>query len=270
VKHSLKFMQKQKNIWGKHEGKLNEFIQLESGYCSLLLNHFSGGWVVGNKKKDVPASETIFDAGPDEKPLTDFHRYQTGRSDSLFIQPALPPKAVVFRNNKKIIIRAHQSLRIFIAVPLYIQLFYKQVDADHFLAEFETERLSDTWFGEPDSGTPAYSVGARFADTPGELQTAAHEIIVPVNIQNNSNQLLDLQRLLIRVELMNLYLVDSQLMSDLETIEFKGKEQVGSLHFSTDKTIHGSEPQLISKARQASSRNILGHSVHFIKQMTQL
>ncbi|RKD91137.1 DUF432 domain-containing protein [Mangrovibacterium diazotrophicum] len=263
-------MPRQKNIWGKHEGKLNQQIQFESGFCSLQLKYFTGGWSVVQQKKAEPVAEATFQILNEDTNLPDAHLFQTGRSANLFIQPALPPKSVVFRGNKKIIIRPHQTLRIYIATPIYIQLYYKQVDADHFLAEYETERITDTWFGEPDSGSPAFSVGSRFATTPEELDATKYEIIVPVNIQNNTTQLLDLQRLLIRVELMNVYLVGDHLMADLETIEFKGQGQVGNLHFSTDKAVHGSSPLLISKARQASNRTILGHSFHFIKQMTQL
>ena len=263
-------MPRQKNIWGKHEGKPNQHIQFESGYCSLQLCYFSGGWSVSQQKREEASPDTNYQIVTNESDLPDAHLFQTGRSANLFIQPALPPKSIVFKGNKKIIIRPHQTLRIYVATPIYIQLYYKQVDADHFLAEYETERITDTWFGEPDSGSPAFSVGSRYATSPEELNVAKHEVIVPVNIQNNTTQLLDLQRLLIRVELMNVYQVGEQLMADLETIEFKGQGQVGNLHFATDKAVHGSAPVLISKARQASNRNILGHSFHFIKQMTQL
>lgn len=263
-------MPKQKNIWGKHEGKPDQQIQFESGFCSLQLKYFNGGWSVAHQKTAEPVAEATCQIRTSETDLPDAHLFQTGRSANLFIQPALPPKSVVFKGNKKIIIRPHQTLRIYIATPIYIQLYYKQVDADHFLAEYETERITDTWFGEPDSGSPAFSVGSRYATSPEELKAANHEIIVPVNIQNNTTQLLDLQRLLIRVELMNVYQVGQQLMADLETIEFKGQGQVGNLQFSTDKAVHGTAPVLISKARLASNRNILGHSFYFIKQMTQL
>ena len=270
MKHLNNPMSKQKNIWGKHEGKPNQQIQFESGYCSLHLKYFTGGWSVSQQKTAEPAAETNYQIVADESDLPDAHLFQTGRSANIFIQPALPPKSIVFKGNKKIVIRPHQTLRIYIATPIYIQLYYKQVDADHFLAEYETERITDTWFGEPDSGSPAFSVGSRFATNPEGLEIAKYEIIVPVNIQNNTTQLLDLQRLLIRVELMNIYQVGDHLVSDLETIEFKGQGQVGNLHFSTDKAVHGNSPVLLSKARQASNRNILGHSFHFIKQMTQL
>jgi len=263
-------MHKKQEIWGKHDGKAEQLMHFEGGYCSLAMKYLSGGWIIKQEKRTELAAELSFYQDTEDKRLSDAQIYQTGRSSGLYILPAMPPKPVVFRSNKKISIRQHQTLRIYLAVPLYIQLYYQQIENDNLLCEFETERLSDTWFGEPDSGTPAFTVGSRFALQSNDLEVNHHEVIVPVNIHNNSPQLLDLQRLLVRVDLMNLYLVNNSLTSDLGTIEFKGQGQTGQLTFTTDKAIHGATPRQIAKARVASNRNILGHSFHFIKQITQL
>lgn len=262
-------MQKQKHIWGKHEGKHEQLLRLTGGFCQLELKHFPGGWAVSSSKASEPQDEMQLSIGTGEGLPDNPHIFQTGRSSILYIQPALPPKPIVFKNNKTVSIRPHQTIRIYLVVPLYIQLYYKTIDAEHLLAEYETERLTDTWFGEPDAGTPAFSVGSRFGLQPEELDINQHEVLIPVNIQNNSTQLLDLQRLLIRVDMMNLYQVGRQYIADLETIEFKGADQSGHLSFSTDKALHGNSPVLLGKARQSSSRNLLGHSFHFIKQFTQ-
>lgn len=267
---TIEYMQKPKHIWGKYEGHEDQQLVLSGGFCKLAMKHLPGGWAVSYNKqaesRDAMHLETISTSELPENP----HIFQTGRSQNLFIQPALPPKPVVFRNNKTVSIRQHQSIRIYLAVPLYIQLYYKATDADHLIAEYETERLTDTWFGEPDNGTPAFSVGSRFALSAADLLMSQHEVLVPVQIQNTSTQLLDLQRLLIRVDLMNLYQVGNQIISDLASIEFKGPGQTGNLGFSTDKAVHGQSPLLVAKSRQSAARNILGHSFHFIKQMTQL
>ncbi|WP_107821338.1 DUF432 domain-containing protein [Mangrovibacterium marinum] len=263
-------MSRKQEIWGKHEGKTSEITRLRGGYCSLGMQSITGGWLIQYEKANELAGELSLGLTTDNQSIAEAQVYQTGRSSVLHILPAMPPKPIVFRNSKKISIRQHQSLRIYLAVPLYIQLYYKQVESDNLLCEFETERLSDTWFGEPDSGTPAFTVGSRFALQAKELAAQPHEIIVPVNILNNSSQLLDLQRLLVRVDLMNIYLVNHQLIADLGTIEFKGQGHTGQLNFATDKTIHGATPHQIAKSRIASNRTILGHSFHVIKQITQL
>lgn len=263
-------MHRKPEFWGKHEGKAEQIMHFEGGYCSLTMKYINGAWVIKQDKTSIIAQELSFTQKADNQSINDAQIYQTGKSSVLYVLPAMPPKPVVFRSNKKINIRQHQSLRIYLAVPLYVQLYYKQVENDNLLSEFETERLSDTWFGEPDSGTPAFTVGSRFALKPEELAVSQHEVIVPVNIHNNSQQLLDLQRLLIRVDMMNLYLVDNTLISDLGTVEFKGQGQTGQLTFTTDKAVHGSAPKQVAKARVTSNRNILGHSFHVIKQITQL
>ncbi|WP_372775169.1 DUF432 domain-containing protein [Mangrovibacterium sp.] len=263
-------MQNRKTIWGKHEGKTNQILQLACGYSQLNLQYFSGGWAIKTEKLSEKSATINLSSLEQATSLVDANIYQTGRSTNLILQPTLPAKPIVFRTNTKIIIRQHQSMRLYIKVPLSIQLYYKQTDADHLLTEVDSERLSDTWFGEPDSGTPAFAGGSLFALQANDLPTAEYEILIPLNIQNNSTQLLDLQRLLVHVEIMNVYQVGARLIADTATIEFKGQGQVGNLQIGTDKTIHGTNPVLVGKARQASNRTILGHSFHFIKQMTQL
>lgn len=263
-------MQKQKLIWGKYEGNDEQLLQLSGGYCQLELKHFPGGWAIASNQAAEPQDQMQLSRTNTSRFPENPQLFQTGRSSNLFIQPALPPKPVVFRAAKTISIRQHQTMRIYLAAPLHIQLFYKSTDAENLLAEFATERLSDTWFGEPDAGIAAFAAGSRFGLQPEQLALNQHEVLIPVNIQNNSTQLLDLQRLLVRVELMNLYQVGDTMVSDMTFIEFKGPGQTGQLNFGTDKGLHGSAPLLLAKARQASNRNLLGHSFHFIKQFTQL
>jgi len=263
-------MQNKETIWGKHEGKGDRMIHIEGGHCSLKLKYLNGGWTIQHETLTKTADDFRFEYLTSNDKLGNAHIYQTGRSANLVVQPAMPPKPVVFRSNTKIIIRPQQTLRIYLIVPLYIQLYYKSAEADNLLAEFDTERLSDTWFGEPDSGTPAFAVGSRFGMNANDLQAAAHEILVPVNIHNSSTQLLELQRLLVRVDMMNIYQKGEQLIADLGIVEFKGQGQVAHIDFTTEKSTHGDSPRLIGKSRQASNRNLLGHSFHFIKQMTQL
>lgn len=262
-------MQKQKLIWGKHEGQDSQLLQLSGGYCQLAMKHFPGGWAISSTKASTPQDEMRISLSDTALMPENPQIFQTGRSSNLFIQPALPAKPLVFRSAKTISIRQHQTMCVYLAVPLQIQLYYKSVDAENLLAEFETERLSDTWFGEPDAGTAAFSAGSRFGLQPGQLAMNQHEVMIPVTIQNNSTQLLDLQRVLVRVELMNLYQIGPSVVSDIAFIEFKGPDQSSHLSFGTDKNIHGNSPVLLAKARQASNRNLLGHSFHFIKQFTQ-
>ncbi len=263
-------MQRVKPVWGKYEGKNEQEFVFQGGFTSITLKRFYGGWMIRENKQESCFENFSFELVEQNTEDRDMGLFQTGRSEILFVQPALPVKPVVFRNNKSLSVSPRQTFRIFLAIPVNIQFYYSQVDPEHLFSEYSTERLSDTWFGEPDNGEPAFSVGSRFARQIDQLASGYFEASCPVQISNNSNQLLDLQRLIIHVENLNLYQKGVHLVTDSVSIEFKGKDQVSNLHFSTERSIHGEAPLLVGKARQVTSKNILGKSFHFIKNFTQL
>ena len=94
------------------------------------------------------------------------------------------------------------------------------------LIEIPLQRLSDTWFGEIDSGEPAYSIGSNFDESLSEVRATAWEAISSVKILNNTAGVLEVQRLILRVEDFNIYLKNKQLLASHATIEFKGQEQI--------------------------------------------
>ncbi|WP_423126596.1 DUF432 domain-containing protein [Gaoshiqia sp. Z1-71] len=262
-------MQKTKSIWGKYEGKPGRFFKFKGGFTEIQVKRFAGGWMFKENRTETAHDTFSADISEEGEALLEAQIYQTGRSEILFAQPALPKKPVVFRNNKPMIVSPMQSIRLFLSVPVNIQFYFSQPKNENLMCEFSTFRLSDTWFGEPDGGEPAFSIGSRFALQGDQLQKEYYDAVCPVHIQNNSNQALDLQRLIIHVENLNTYQKSNQLVTDLVTIEFKGQDMISSLQFSTEKGLHGESPLLISKARMATSKNILGQSFHFIKNFTQ-
>lgn len=263
-------MHKTKSIWGRYDGKADKLFLFQGGFCRISLKHFSGGWIIKEQRTSEAFGEFSFDVLENAEELNEPHLFQTGRSDILYAQPALPVKPIVFRNNTTLTVSPKQSLQIFLAVPVNIQFYFGQVETEHLITEFSTQRLSDTWFGEPDNGEPAFSVGSRFSTQQNQLDATYFEAVIPIRIHNISNQLMDLQRLIIHVEHLNLYQKGGQLLTDVVSIEFKGQDSISSLQFSTEKSLHGESPQLLSKARQATSKNILGKSFHYIKNFTQL
>ena len=263
-------MQSVKQVWGRYEGKNKQEFVFQGGFTRIILKRSYGGWMIRENKQESCFDFFSFEPAEQNTEDRDMSLFQTGHSEILFVQPALPVKPVVFRNNKSLAISPRQTFRIFLAIPVNVQFYYSQVDPEHLFSEYSTERLSDTWFGEPDNGEPAFSVGSRFAGQIDQLASRYFEATCPVLISNNSNQLLDLQRLIIHVENLNLYQNKEQLVTDSVSIEFKGKDLISNLHFSTEKSIQGEAPLLVGKARQLTNKNILGKSFHFIKNITQL
>ena len=262
-------MEKRKTIWGKYELKNESVLQFTGGLASVAIKRISYGWITSKSVQPATQESLVFEPCASFPSIGNEEVFQTGRSDVLYVLPALPLKPVVLRNNKTIKVSPKQSLKLFLAIPLNVQFYFAQVDNEHLMYEFSLAELSNTWFGETDLGEPAFSLGQRFALRPEELELNKHEMLCPVKINNSSHHLLELQRLIIRVENLSIYQKNELLTTSRVLIDFKGPDQIGNLNFGTDKKIHGEHPVIVAKARNPVIKTILDKSFHFIKHFTQ-
>jgi len=272
-----------KSFWRKYQFAVNQTRLFKAGYSEIYIKHIQNGWLVKSEEVGRASDDLLVEDVDELVDDANVLQFYTGNSDELLVVPALPNKAVVFRNNKNIKISAGESSNLYFRIPLTIQFYFQEVKDENRLFEMPMQRLSDTWFGEIDSGEPAYSIGSNydnsFADVYSigsnydnsfaDVRATAWESISSVEIINNTSSVLDLQRLILRVEDFSLYLKNKQLLSDYTTIEFKGQEHAGSVTLGIRKEIHGEEPLQMAKPRSLESKNLLRRSFFFIKNMYQ-
>jgi hypothetical protein len=257
------------DFWNKYDFAVNQTLVFKAGFAEVFVKRIPNGWLIkcrGTAEAFTGLQTEEVDGIDDD---SDIFHFQTGKSAALYVVPAFPDKAVVFRNNKNIKVSAGQSADLYFRIPLTIQLYFQEVKEENRLLEFPLQRLSDTWFGEADNGEPAYSIGSNYDKTFEETFAADWEAIAPVEIINNTTGLLDLQRLILRVEDFSLFLKNKQLLSNHVSIDFKGQEHAGSVNLTLRKDIHGQKPLQIAKPRSNESRNLLRKSFYFIKNIYQ-
>lgn len=258
-----------KDFWRKYNFTINQTLIFKAGFVEVFIKHIQNGWLVKSRITEVAARNLSVEAVDDLADDQDVLHFYTGNSNELILVPALPDKAVVFRNNKNIKISAGESAGLFFRIPLVAQFYFQEVKDENRLVEIPLHRLSDTWFGEIDNGEPAYSIGSNYDQLLTEVQATSWEAISPVEIINNTASVLDLQRLILRVEDYNLYLKNRQILTSRANIEFKGQEQAGSVNVGEQAKIHGEAPVQLAKSRSSDSKNLLRRSFFFIKNMYQ-
>jgi hypothetical protein len=192
--------------------------------------------------------------------------FQTGKSNSLIIVPAMPAKPLVFKGSGLYVL-PKQKMTIFLKIPLAFQIYFSKVQPENLLKEITYKRLSDTWFGEPDSGEPAFALGNEFYLTMDEIQITDLEAICPVIIENNSATILNLQRLLIRDENVTLYKNDEKIVTSVVHVEFKGNDVASSVDYRYSKELNGEKQEILAKPRNSSGKNLLNMNFHFIRNI---
>jgi len=192
--------------------------------------------------------------------------FQSGKSNSIVISPALQYKPLVFKGNK-MVIAPHQRMTFFIKIPVVLQVYFSKAQEENLLKEVPSRRLSDTWFGDPDSGVPAFSVGSDYSLSFSDIKVSEYEAICPISILNDWDQTLEVQRLIIKADNMTLYKNNNLLVTSVVKLEYKGQDSISSVAYGTSKQYHGENPETIAKPRTTDLKGLLKANFHFIRNI---
>jgi len=196
--------------------------------------------------------------------LSDY--FQTGKSNSLIIAPALPVKPMVFKGSGLNVLPG-QKLTLFLKIPLTFQIYFSKIQPENLLREITYKRLSNTWFGESDSGEPAYTLGSEYFLDFNEIKITDFEAICPVSVKNSASENLNVHRLIIRDEFLTLYKNEDKMVTSNVHIEFKGKDTISSVAYQYSKIYNGEKQEILAKPRNSSGKHILKLNFHFIKNI---
>ncbi len=247
-------------VFGKHKFDKGEVKSFFIGNSALWAKRENEGWYIQGKEKQEVQNEPI-----------DFARaeyFQTGQSDSIVIAPALPEKPIVFKSSQ-IKILPKQKFIFFLKFPISVQIFYSRNSEGNMLKEIPSKRLSDTWFGDSDSGEAAFALGDEYFLDFNTIETSPFEAICPVSVFNNSPNIFEIQRQIIRVENLSLYNKANRIVTSLIQVEYKGQQILSSANYHYSKIFNGGKQDILSKARNDNGKNLLKINFHFIKNIYQ-
>ncbi len=245
------------SLFGKHQITNGNSKLFNFGKLTIGAKREKEGWFLLTQEGETDEKKQF----PE---LTEGDFYQTGKSNSLLILPATPSKPLVFKGSK-MFVTPKQKLTFFIKIPLSIQVYFSKNQPENLLREIPGTRLSDTWFGDPDSGEPAFALGSDFYLNLENIDISALEAVCPVSIFNNSSGILEVERLIIRSDNLALY-KNERIISSVVEIEYKGKDTVSSAEYHYSKIFHGEKPEVITKPR-SSGKSLLKMNFHFIKNI---
>jgi hypothetical protein len=246
-------------IFKKHQIMPGESRILSSGNFSLGVKREKEGWILLYPDY-FTKNEGI---NPD---FSQGEYFQTGKSNSLILTPALPDKPLVFKGSQ-LHVSPGQRLTFFLKIPLTLQVYFSKILPGNMMKELPTRRLSDSWFGDPFNGEPAFLLGSEFSRFMDITDTSFFDAVCPVTIFNNSSIVLEVERLIIRVENLTLYQKDNKMITSQVAIEYKGKEVISSVGYHSSKLYHGEKAEIIARPRNEASKNLLKINFHFIKNL---
>jgi hypothetical protein len=194
-------------------------------------------------------------------------RFIIPQSDHIFIVPGLPELPVVIKPVNGLSILPGQVFHTFIEVPLVFQLHCGTLKSKLLLQEISSQELSRSWFGDPDNGEIAYYLESAMATSVDSLSKDYFCIHCPVTINNKTNQILSLERMILRVPYLTIYKSHERLYTNRTKIIYRGQDQISQINIlKTPPDVH-EQLTVASLPRMAMDSGVLHKSFYFIKTL---
>ena len=248
-------------IFGKHQILPGDIKSFSLNDTTLYIKREKDGWYFLQNENQQQLENDV-----------DFKKaeyFQTGKSNSIIITPALPVKPLVFKGSS-LKVTPKQKFIFFLKIPITIQIYYSKSADENLIKEIPSKRLSDTWFGEPDSGEAAFALGNEYFLNFETLETSPLEAICPVSIYNNSQNTLEIQRQIIRVEFLSLYKNAKKIVTGLVQVEYKGQQILSSADYHYSKIYDGEKQEILAKPRNGIEKSLLKINFHSIKNIYKI
>jgi len=143
----------------------------------------------------------------------------TGTGD-VEIAPGLPALPLLVDPEDEFYVLPNGEARIYVRIPLSVVVKVHD-DFDQLLGEFPTETLSQTWFGETDSGELCYWLSSGVHRERFENLDESG-VQAPVTIINDSPEPLQVSRVCLRVAGLSIFRTENSLWTNETVVRYQG------------------------------------------------
>ena len=172
-------------------------------------------------------------------------------------EPALPNRPLIVRPSDKLIVPPGGEARLFLAIPLFVQLNVGGKPTDNSLTDKQTlsvipsHVLSDTWFGDPVSGELGYGLKIPATRDPEELPRQPNLVYCPLVVKNRDTQPLVIERVCVRGEFLRIFQGVERLWTPEITLEQTDRSGMGLVSYVTEAPPEaGASPVMLSEYRE--------------------
>jgi len=262
-------------LWTEYtlEDRVTYFWQI--GLRRLWVMHREDEWLVASELLEDEPEEQIIYFETREKPEELTWQRILCKTDSprMRLVPMTPDKPVVVGSEYPVTIMPKNQGMFYLFFRSWIAL---QVGEGFktTLLEIPSIQLSNSWFGDPDTGIACYALKTSARRSVQEEKIPGFKIICPIQIVNHSPESLDFEKICVHVEHLKIYSNGDQLWSNQVRISFQGEDKGSFLKYS-DKTPESHMPDgegltLMSSYRKSPKNNLLKRSLTLIRDLTDL
>ncbi len=185
-------------------------------------------------------------------------RYISHREEvELSFLPVMPDRAVVMRPEEPLKLPPGRKAVFYVRIPIWVQVSAHSDGKDTVFCQIPTVELSNIWFGDPVAGQLCYSLRSRARREFIDFTPMPHRVICPVFISNKTEKMIDLERLCVQSQFLDIYTADSLMWTNDIKVEFQPKEDLAVFSYSNKPSTIKPKAQLLSKAKMTAQKKFL-------------
>lgn len=160
---------------------------------------------------------------------------------ALQLAPQTPDRPVIVVPEYTFRLVPGATARIYVRIPLWVAILYSD---SRVLTEIPTVTLTKTWFGGPAEGELCYGISTTARRTIIRKDIQSHQMVCTITVSNKSDEDLQVEKILFRVERLTIFQKDDCFWSDETEIVYHG----GKHH--SDIIMTGRVPDEVKEAKK--------------------
>jgi len=247
-----------KLTWGSLSVPQSEITTLMIGPVKLVFRRFSNEIWIATDRSQMEHTDT------DE---LEWSRWAVKKEDfNIELLPLMPDKQVVVRPEYPFNLSSGAKVRIFTRIPVWIGV-YTNESKRHKLVEIPSILLNKTWFGDFVDGVLCYwiTTTARRFVTDDIYQS--HTAISTLNIKNESDEDLRIDKLSLRVDRLSLFERKGQLWTDEMDIKYRGGDQHSEIIMTGKPPLEYKDAKLITSPRDPQRKSFVERTFKILKEI---
>ncbi|OOG28097.1 hypothetical protein B1C78_01910 [Thioalkalivibrio denitrificans] len=194
--------------WSSRDVETGKGICWSLGPLTLSLFRNEDAWHMWMSRQEVDDSRpTVARVEPlDAMPAdTDAERFVYGKAPGrVRLRPLLADRPVVVRARQPVFVPPGERTTLYLSTPVWLSIDLG--DPARALKEVPVLRLSDTWFGPSTrEGELCYAARTHARSHLDEVPRRPHRAVTPVQVRNEANTLLPIEKISVPVPLLSVY-----------------------------------------------------------------
>lgn len=255
-------------IWGQHEIAENEICTWNVGPLQIWCKRTEKEMQLAYKHYEEDEGQERMPENPEE--LVWIRWASEKKQDKIEFVPVLPDRPLVVKPESPFWLTRSIKANIYVRIPVWVQINLAGRKKAKPMMEIPSIILSNTWFGTFFEGELSYwiSTGARRKIDPDPQRPFL--AICPIQLTNSSDEDLLVEKICLRVENHSLFILESQLWTDLNKIVYKGESEVSQVQVSGTPPGEAKGADLISYPRSPQKKNLVAKTFASIKDLPGL